>query len=221
MSLYILYHVYWNNRIDNWCLSFSRTGSRGRIGLDLGKLALDSKIGDSIAINGCCLTITTLSGSVAQFDVSGETLDHTTLSAFRSGVQVNLERALAFGGRMGGHFVLGHVDGTGKVLKAEEQAGEWLLEVETTLVQQILLKGSIAVDGISLTVSALTEKSFSVAVIPHTIAETNLKSLKPGDKVNLETDYLGKWVLRHLEQKSEENSTKEVLSAESLLRKGF
>jgi riboflavin synthase len=164
-----------------------------------------SKIGDSIAVNGCCLTVTKLSkrGKFKgfEFNLLRETWDVTNLKSLRRGSLVNLERALVLGQRMGGHFVTGHVDAVGKIRKWEKQGKDWLLDIDVPkkLMTGFVPKGSIAVDGISLTVAILRERGFSVWAIPHTRKITNLRSRKVGDLVNLETDLLGKYVLRKLD----------------------
>ena len=164
-----------------------------------------SKIGDSIAVNGCCLTVTKLSkrGKFKgfEFNLLRETWDVTNLKSLRRGSLVNLERALVLGQRMGGHFVTGHVDAVGKIRKWEKQGKDWLLDIDVPkkLMTGFVPKGSIAVDGISLTVAILRKRGFSVWVIPHTRKITNLRSRKVGDTVNLETDLLGKYVLRKLD----------------------
>ena len=164
----------------------------------------DTQVGDSIAVNGCCLTATkiTLRGKSRgfEFNLLRESWDVTNLSALKRGSVVNLERALALGQRMGGHFVTGHVDAVGRIRKWEKQGKDWLLDVDTppALMSGFVLKGSVAVDGISLTVAKLRKRGFVVWIIPHTRKVTNLRTRKVGDPVNLETDLLGKYVLRQL-----------------------
>ena len=164
-----------------------------------------SKIGDSIAVNGCCLTVTKLSkrGKFKgfEFNLLRETWDVTNLKSLRRGSLVNLERALVLGQRMGGHFVSGHVDAVGKIRKWEKLGKAWLLDIDVPkkLMTGFVPKGSIAVDGISLTVAILRKRGFSVWAIHHTRKITNLRSRKVGDLVNLETDLLGKYVLRKLD----------------------
>ena len=162
-------------------------------------------IGDSIAVNGCCLTATKVirrgKSKGYEFNLLRETWNVTNLSMLKCGASVNLERALALGQRMGGHFVTGHVDALGKIRKWEKQGKDWLLNVDvpSALMSGLVLKGSIAVDGISLTVANLRKRSFSVWIIPHTRLNTNFRTRKVGDSVNLETDLLGKYVLRQIE----------------------
>ena len=164
-----------------------------------------TNIGDSIAVNGCCLTATKVirrgKSKGYEFNLLRETWNVTNLSMLKCGASVNLERALALGQRMGGHFVTGHVDALGKIRKWEKQGKDWLLNVDvpSDLMSGLVSKGSIAVDGISLTVANLRKRSFSVWIIPHTRLNTNFRTRKVGDSVNLETDLLGKYVLRQIE----------------------
>ena len=164
----------------------------------------DTQVGDSIAVNGCCLTATkiTLRGKSRgfEFNLLRESWDVTNLSALKRGSVVNLERALALGQRMGGHFVTGHVDAVGKIRKWEKQGKDWLLDMDAPagLMSGFVPKGSVAVDGISLTVAKLRKRGFAVWIIPHTRKVTNLRTRKVGDPVNLETDLLGKYVLRQV-----------------------
>jgi riboflavin synthase len=154
-------------------------------------------IGESIAVNGACLTVVAKRGSRFSVDVSPETLRRTTLAALAPGTRVNLERAVRVGDRLGGHLVQGHIDGVG-TLDAIKPDGDWTLyrfRGPRTLSPYLVEKGSIAVDGVSLTVSACRGPSFTIALIPHTLAETTLGELRPGDRVNLEADVL----LKHIE----------------------
>ena len=163
-------------------------------------------IGDSISINGCCLTIVELQGETQfAFEAGAETLSKTNLGKLRVGSNVNLERALPANGRLGGHFVQGHVDGTGKV-SVVEQDGEWTtmwFELNASLAGQLVPKGSITVDGVSLTVVNVTHSSFSVALIPHTLQATTLGQRAVGDVVNIETDILGKYVRQFMTHSAE------------------
>lgn len=159
------------------------------------------KEGDSLAVNGVCLTVILIDGDHVLADVGPETSRVTTLGALQRGQQVNLERPLRGDGRFDGHFVLGHVDGVG-VIEEIRQEGEshWLtVGFPTALTSYFIRKGSVAVDGISLTVAGLGEKQFDVMIIPYTWANTTLKGLKKGDKVNLECDMIGKYVVRAME----------------------
>jgi riboflavin synthase len=159
-------------------------------------------VGDSVAVNGVCLTVVEKGTDTFRADVSQESLGRSNLGGLRRGVEVNLERALSMGSRLGGHIVQGHVDGVGK-LKAARGAGEGRVltfSVPQDIEGYLVEKGSIAIDGISLTVSRLGDGEFSVAAIPHTIEETNLKGIRAGDAVNLEIDIIAKYVRRYLER---------------------
>ena len=156
----------------------------------------DLHIGDSIAVNGVCLTATAFSPAGFTADVMHETLNRSALALLRPGSRVNLERALAAGGRFGGHIVSGHIDGTGTIAsqKREDNAVWVKIKTPAPLLRYIVEKGSIAIDGVSLTVAAVTDTDFSVSIIPHTGAQTILLGKKPGDPVNLECDVIGKYV---------------------------
>ncbi|MCH5266737.1 MAG: riboflavin synthase [Lachnospiraceae bacterium] len=174
-----------------------------------------TKIGDSIAVNGVCLTVTGMQKDTFTADVMAETLRRSSLGALTGGSPVNLERAMAADGRFGGHIVSGHIDGTGKILSMErEESAVWVkIGASPQLLRYIVEKGSIAIDGISLTVAKLTDDSFSVSLIPHTGEETTLLRKHPGDSVNLENDIIGKYVERFVtmpEQVSEKTQRKTI-----------
>lgn len=177
-------------------------GTAGRITM-LPNRPFDKAIGlgDSVAVNGTCLTVAAIDGDKLMFDVLGETFDKTNLGEKKPGDVVNLEQALALGDTLGGHIVTGHVDNTGTVTKVEEVGRDWKFTIETSRDMQMLMvyKGSIAIDGISLTVAELTDTGFIVHIIPHTIQETDMSEFVAGTKVNLEADILGKHVQRILE----------------------
>ena len=156
----------------------------------------DVSIGDSIAVNGACLTVMAKAEKLFSADVSAETIAKTTLSHLHAGDKINLEKSIRVGGFIGGHFVLGHVDATGRILSKTQKSGSVILAVEISdqLARQIVEKGSIAIDGISLTVNKLEKGKFYVNIIPHTAANTTLLTKKEGDLVNIETDILGKYV---------------------------
>ena len=156
----------------------------------------DIHLGDSIAVNGVCLTATSFTGSSFTADVMHETLDRSSLAALRAGSRVNLERAMAANGRFGGHIVAGHVDGVGTVLetKRDDNAVWYTIAAGPEVLRYVVEKGSITIDGISLTVARVGPESFAISAIPHTVAVTVLKDRKAGDKVNLETDIIGKYV---------------------------
>ena len=157
-----------------------------------------ARIGDSIAVNGCCLTVVAIAegGQVVSFDLLRETWTRTNLSAAREGSRVNLERAMAANGRIHGHFVTGHIDGTGRIEIFEKRGADWYLKVKTRreLLRYVVFKGSIAVDGMSLTVVEVTKEDFAVWIIPHTYEVTALRERRAGDLVNLEADLLAKYV---------------------------
>jgi riboflavin synthase len=171
-----------------------------RLFIDAGSILNEAPLhaGDSIAVNGVCLTAVALERGAFAADLSDETLSRTTLGRLAPGALVNLERPLPATGRLGGHIVQGHVDGVGRVVALHEEAEGRRLEIEgpLALARYIVDKGSIAVDGVSLTVAGVTGRRFGVALIPHTCAVTTLGSLEPGTEVNLEVDILAKYVER-------------------------
>jgi riboflavin synthase len=156
----------------------------------------DVSIGDSIAVSGACLTVTSKTEKLFSADVSAETIAKTTLGRLHAGDKINLEKSIRVGGFIGGHFVLGHVDSTGRILSKTQKSGSVILAVEISdpLAKQIVEKGSVAIDGISLTVNKLEKGKIYVNIIPHTAANTTLLTKKEGDMVNIETDVLGKYV---------------------------
>ncbi|MBE7444481.1 MAG: riboflavin synthase [Planctomycetia bacterium] len=192
----------------------------GELFLDFSGFYDDLTLGESIAINGTCLTIREISGQVIGFDVSGETLKKTTLGKLRYGENVNIERALRVGDRLGGHFVTGHVDGIGTVKGRKQSANQCTMSisVEKRLAGMLIEKGSVAIDGISLTIVDLTDVTFSVALIPYTLAATTLAFKKIGDQVNIEIDMMGKWIKKLLANTQEEKSG---ITKEQLIEQGF
>lgn len=175
-------------------------GNSGEIGIGAVKVLEGTKIGDSIAVNGVCLTVTSLQTDGFTADVMPETLRRSNLGDLRIGDSVDLERAMAADGRFGGHIVSGHIDGVGTVLKnVKEGNAVWVqIQAPVEIMELLVEKGSIAIDGISLTVAKVGQRDFQVSVIPHTGEETILLGKKPGDKVNLENDIIGKYVKRLL-----------------------
>lgn len=176
-------------------------------------------LGESVAVNGVCLTVAEAGSGQFTADVLSETLSRTSLGAKATGAAVNLERALRLDERLGGHLVQGHVDGTGRLEALRRTGSDWILEVrcETALLDGMAPKGSIAIDGVSLTIAELKDGSFMVHLIPHTWEQTAFKALKAGARVNLETDIIGKYVARHLERMGGAKG----VTLETLRRAGF
>lgn len=195
-----------------------------RLTIDSGKLDLsDVKIGDSIAVNGCCLTVVELAGQGFSADVSNATLACTTLGKFKPGSRVNLEKAMLATDRFGGHIVSGHVDGVGELLASEADAQSIRLQfgVPASLSRYIAAKGSICVDGTSLTVNEVGENSFAVNVIPHTQQETVSGDYRPGQRVNLEVDLIARYLERMMQAENQRGTNTSGVSGEFLARHGF
>ena len=200
-----------------------RRGSRSATLRIQGKeIFSDMKLGDSIAVNGICLTVTEFGGNVFSTDATPETLDRTSLSLLSAGSHVNLERAMSASGRFGGHIVTGHIDGTAKVSDIRKDDNAVILRFTCSKEQMegIIEKGSVAVDGISLTVASVDRDSFTVSVIPHTGKETTLLERKKGEIVNLETDVIGKYVAKFV-GKGEEKRSSFSITEEYLRERGF
>jgi riboflavin synthase len=196
----------------------------GKLRIDLRgapEIAAGMKLGDSIAVNGCCLTVVESDAKHFSADLSGETLRRTSLGEMTAGEPVNLERPLAAGARLGGHFVQGHVDGVGRVESLTPEGENWWLaiRVPSDLQRYVAEKGSIAIEGISLTVARWNDGVASIALIPFTYQHTNVHSLKSGDAVNLEVDILAKYVESLLGAKKTEPASE--LSMEELKQQGF
>jgi len=190
------------------------------LSIDLGELADDGRIGDSIAINGVCLTIARLEGGLATFELSGETLAKSTLGKLKPSSQVNVERAIRAADRFGGHFVQGHIDGTATI-KAIDKRGRFAdmkFAAEPGLLDAMVVKGSVAVDGISLTIASIDQNSFTVALIPETLNKTTLSQVKIGYEVNIETDIIVKTIKKQLEKILPQRQS---LTAEKLKELGF
>jgi len=208
--------------IEAICKVKSARHSAGTVELtvDLDKLADESKIGDSVAINGACLTICRLDGSSAIFEVSAETLAKSNLGRLTASSKVNVELAIRVGERLGGHIVQGHIDGTATV-KTINRLGQFA-DIEFTadqgLLDQMVVKGSVAVDGISLTIASMDQECFSVAIIPETLNKTTLGMAKVGDVVNIETDIVVKIIKKQLESIL---PPKQKLTVEKLKQLGF
>ena len=181
-------------------ISKSRKGADTAMTLRLGRLARGLKVGDSVCVNGTCLTVTRLSRGEADFEMVAETIRRTSLGQVRSGDKVNIERSLKVGDRLEGHFVLGHVDGTGTVediVKLPSETKLWI-KLDKDLSKSIVEKGSIAIDGVSLTLVDVKGDKISVSLIPHTLDMTTLGLRSKGDKVNIEIDIIGKYVANNI-----------------------
>jgi riboflavin synthase len=177
-------------------------GSQVGVVVDAPAVTEGVRIGDSIAVNGTCLTVTKIDVGRLHFDAVRETLDRTSLGNQRVGARINLERAMRADGRLDGHIVQGHVDGTGRVADLTRDGDDvrFAIECGAEIARYLVPKGSVAIDGVSLTVVGVSDAGFDVALIPHTLAATNLGDRRPGDRVNLEADVLGKYVVRYLER---------------------
>lgn len=203
----------------------AREGSRDGAALVIqaSKVLEEIKIGDSIAVNGVCLTVTAFTRESITAAVMPETLRRTALASLSPGDSVNLERALALGGRLGGHLVSGHIDGTGTLTGSRREGNAVVLRftAPSSLLRYIIPKGSVAVEGVSLTVAAVDEHSFSVSLIPHTAGETTLGHIRDGAVVNLETDMIGKYVEKLLQPYTHGKSTGKGITAALLEESGF
>ena len=203
-------------------LDRSETGGKLRVSLAAApEIAASLKIADSIAVNGCCLTVVEFDGATFAADLSGETLRRTSFGEKKAGDVVNLERPLAAGARLGGHFVQGHVDGVGRVTRLVPEGENWWLSVRVpeNLRRYVAEKGSIAIDGISLTVAAWHDGLADIAIIPFTYQVTDVKGMVQGDAVNLETDILAKYVESLFESRATPASSR--LTAAQLVEEGF
>ena len=184
-----------------------------RLTIEGKRILADVHVGDSIAVNGICLTVTEFSSAAFSADVMAETLTRTSLGQLQQGSPVNLERAMSANGRFGGHIVTGHIDGVGTIKKIERDgiAVRYLIETVPQITKYVVEKGSIAIDGISLTVVSVGEGQFSVSVIPHTLEQTALGRKKIGDLVNLENDCIGKYVGKFLQTSHSSRVTEDFL----------
>jgi riboflavin synthase len=179
-----------------------RAGGKVELAIEAPPIVPGTRVGDSVAVNGVCLTVTAAQGAALRFDVMPESLERSSLGGLREGSPVNLERAMRADGRLDGHIVQGHVDGTGRVreLRREGDDVRLFVDCERDFAELLVEKGSVAIEGVSLTVVGVGSAGFHVALIPHTLAVTTLGGLAPGDRVNLEADVLGKYVKRYLER---------------------
>ena len=194
----------------------------GKLTVHAPSLARRLVIANSIAVNGCCLTVVHRDEENFSADLSGETLDKTSFTSLKTGTHVNLEQPLTAGKEFGGHFVLGHVDGTGRVMHLTADGDNWWygVEIPPDIGPYIVSKGSIAIDGISLTVARWHNRMAEIAVIPYSYEHTNIRDRVPGDLVNLEGDVLGKYVARHLEARRN-NGMENRLTLDRLVSEGF
>ena len=193
-----------------------------RLVVPLGRLADGAGLGDSICVNGVCLTISQLRGSEAVFDIMAETVKVSTLAQLHSGEAVNLERAMAADGRFGGHIVQGHVDGVGTVEKIDQSGAQWVMWITANpaLLRMMIGKGSVAIDGVSLTIVEARPDKFSVSLIPTTLEQTNLKQRKVSDRVNLEVDIISKCITKRLDEMLS-GGGKKGITLEKLRERGF
>ena len=197
-----------------------RVATGAQLAIDVGPAAEGLGLGDSVAVSGACLTVVSLSGSEARFDVTAETLSRTTLGDLRAGASVNLERSLGVGDALDGHLVQGHVDGMAVVRAVgNSRDPSWAFSAPDELIAQMVPKGSVAIDGVSLTLVDVTDDRFQVSLIPATLAATTLGARAVGDRVNIETDVIGKYVLRHLRRILPQEQG--GLSLEALRQAGF
>lgn len=194
----------------------NRSSGETRVKIKAIKIVDDLRVGDSVMVNGACLTVTEVKGDAISFDISGETILRTNFVELRSGSEVNLERALKVSDRLGGHFVTGHIDGTAEITSFHEQDGSLMLTVDIGKLDRrfVVEKGSIAIDGISLAVARQHGSMVEVAIIPYTLNATNLNARKPGDKVNVELDIFAKYAIKAL---ARENDLSDVNDKEAKL----
>jgi len=194
----------------------------GRITIEAPSLAASLAVSASIAVNGCCLTIVACDKKTFSADLSPETLNKTTFPSLNEGERVNLEQPLTAGKEFGGHFVLGHVDGTGTVAAMDPEGDSWRYSVRVPpeLAKYVVPKGSITIDGISLTVAHWENQIAEIAVIPFTYEHTNIRDRKPGDVVNLEADVLGKYIEQHLDARAN-RAAKAPIALQDLVSQGF
>ena len=199
--------------------AIDRRGAAAVLTLSTALPVAEIAIGDSVAVNGACLTVTAKTGTALTFDVSPETITSTTIGGLRAGGSVNLERALRLGDRMGGHIVTGHIDCIGTLTRSSRTAGNSVLDftLPAENARYLITKGSVAINGISLTVNSVTDNGFSVNIIPLTQVATTLSALKVGDNVNIETDIIGKY----LERLTRPRGAGGGLSMKSLAENGF
>jgi riboflavin synthase len=194
-------------------LSIESTADKYRLNIKAKVVLCDTRIGDSIAVNGVCMTVTDMTDESFSADIMPETLRRSSIGSLKSGSCVNLERAMAANGRFGGHIVTGHIDGTGKISSVKKESNAVLVSISApqNILHLIVEKGSVAIDGISLTVTKVTKTDFSVSLIPHTVCETTLLSKRAGETVNLENDVLGKYVEKLMKERENKGITRSFL----------
>jgi len=210
--------------VEMWEVDSLRPSATGMtIVLRGGPAAKGAEVGDSIAINGVCLTVTSVNQGRLSFDASSETLKSTGLGSLRPGEKVNIEPALRADGKLGGHFVTGHVDAVGRIRLIEKDGEAWRIEVSASddVLRYLVDKGSVAVDGISLTVVKVFEDYFTLVIIPHTAKITTIGFRKPGDEVNLEADIIGKYVHRFLNRGQDASDSGGGSLTDALRKSGF
>jgi riboflavin synthase len=214
----IVEHV---GRVESLNTALDGAAQSSRLRVNAGPLVASLAVSNSIAVNGCCLTVVEVSGETFAADLSSETLRRTSFGEIKRGTRVNLERPLTAGKEFGGHFVQGHVDGIGRVTRLEAEGANWWLGVRVPqeLARYVAMKGSISIDGISLTVANLAGDTVEAAIIPFTHANTNLQALRVGDAVNLEADVLAKYVERILEARRPAPAS--ALTVERFIEEGF
>ena len=191
----------------------------GKLVVSSGKLIEEVAVGDSVSVSGVCLTVTSIGNGELCFDVVPETLARSALSGLQAGDRVNLEASVRAGKMMGGHFVQGHVDGVGKIESIKSVGESWMIGVSAPgdVLKYVVEKGSVALDGISLTVASVDDSRFAIAIIPHTLSVTTLHSKKVGDPVNLEADIIGKYVEKFLSDRADSRG----VSEDTLRKAGF
>ncbi|NQT94923.1 MAG: riboflavin synthase [Candidatus Omnitrophica bacterium] len=203
--------------------SFRKVDTCARLSIESAICCVDTEIGNSISVNGCCLTLVDIKKNILIFDISKETLDKSDLSELKAGDKINIERSLKADARLGGHFVTGHVDCRGKIV-SKKKKGEFIeieYEIPKAFMPYLVEKGSIAVDGISLTVNGIREASFTTILIPHTISITTLKSKAAGGSVNIETDILAKYIHKQINRSKVSNDPASSISSNFLKEHGF
>jgi len=201
----------------------TRGADSARLQVGATTVVSDVRLGDSISVNGVCLTVVEFTGSSFTAEVMAETLRSSNIGELKTGARVNLERAMSPSGRLGGHIVSGHIDGVGVIreVKREDIANVFTVEAPEEILRYTIRKGSVAVDGISLTVVDVGEDAFSISIIPHTMAQTTLGFKRPGDRVNIESDVIAKYVERLLKPRADEGGAKGGLDIGFLAEHGF